>query len=304
MGCFNSKDAAAPASWQEHGHSYATYAQPAPAISTHLPEANQYGGYIARVDTQDVLIAPFLNTFCPAGVLWRQHVQSGPCQVDSRGLLAGPWAECIQAAVQFEHHNQWHLLPEYSGEEGPVGGVLACLDQWLSRDMNRGELMEAASRLEEAAHYAEGNGLPLPIDVGFLQTVNAGQITAPSPYIQDAMPPHSSYGTAMQLPSPMPFGEPAGFGPSYYAQEAHYQAGQDFYQSDQPGPTLLQQHEQNQGMSTGAKVALGVAAAGAGVVAGALVASHMDEIGDAAGNVGDWAGEHVEEAEHLLEDMF
>jgi len=170
--------------------------------------------------------------------------------------------------------------------------------------MNRRELMEAASRLEEAAHHAEDSGLPLPIDTSFLQTVNAGQITTPSPYIRDAMPPHSSYGTIMQLPSPMPFGEPGGFGPSYYAQEGHYQAGQDFYRSDQQGPTLLQQHEQNQGMSTGAKVALGVAAAGAGVAAGALVASHMDEIGDAVGSVGEWVGEHVEEADDCLEDMF
>lgn len=299
MGCFNSKDAAVPASWQDNGHRrYATYAQPA----THLPQANQYGGHIPRVATQDVLVAPFLNTVCPAGILWRQHVQSGPCQVDSRGLLAGPWGECIQAAVQFEHHNQWHLLSEYSGEEGPVGGVLACLDQWLSRNMNRGELMEAASRLEEAAHYAEDNGLPLPTNASFLQTVNAGQIAAPSPYIRDA--PHSSYGTVMQLPSPMPFGEPGSFGPSYYAQEGHYQAGQNFDQSDRQGPTLLQQHEQNQGMSTGAKVALGVAAAGAGVAAGALVASHMDEMHDAVGNVGDWVGEHVEEADDFLEDMF
>jgi len=306
MGCFESKNAAPPGDWQHHGHTYyATYAQPAPANAVQHVEVSQYGGStnMAAV-SQDFLFAPFLKTQCPAGMTWWQFVQAGPCYVDPRGFLAGPWGQCIQAAVQFEHHNQWNLLPEYAGGEGPAGGVLASLNHWLrNTSSNHSQLMEAASRLEEAAHDAEDNGFPLPIQSDFSHSLNGVQAPAPSPYIRDAMlPPPTGF---TQTASPMPFMGASGYGPCYHTAGSDYhQADPNFQQGYQPGPTLLQQHEQNQGMSTGAKVAVGVAAAGVGVAAGALLASHMHEAGDSSGDEGEFAGEHFEEAGDFLEDVF
>jgi len=299
MGCFNSTPAA-PSSWQENGYQYhATYAQPQTMASYAAyaqPPPMASSGHTGH--SVDLFSTPFLRMVSPKGISWAQYVQGAVCHVDPRGFLAGPWGECIQAAVQFEHHNDWNVLPEYAGREGPAGTVLMALDQWLGGNSMQGELMEAANRLEQAAHYAEDNGLPPPIDFS-LQAVQAVPACAPG----DAMAPYGYAHGAMPTSVPYGSGVPVSHAGAYYDYDS--QAGPNFQQGYQPGPTLLQQQEQNQGgMGTGAKVAMGVAAAGAGVAAGALLASHSDEVGDAIGHVGEWAGEQVEGVEDFLEDIF
>lgn len=221
---------------------------------------------------------------------WAHYVQGGQCYVDSRnGFLVGPWAECIQAAVHFEHNVDFSRLPEYAGGEGPAGQVLVALEQWLGGRQDRQVIMEAAERLEERAHEIAAHGSPEPVQPAY----------APQP-IGGSMQPcgmHPSYGHvqpygldpyASYASGPAPLQQP-------YAPEPGYT----------PGPTLLQQPVQNQGgMSTGAKVAVGVGAAAVGVAGGVLIANHADEIGDAFGDVAGWVGNGVEDVGEFVEDMF
>merc|ERR1719401_2917044 len=166
--------------------------------------------------------------------------------------------------------------------------------------MNARERLEAASRLEEAAHHAAEEGRPLPIIDG---PCMAAPVPAPVPCAPEyghpgwSGPPHA-YGQ----PS---YGTQYGYGsPDYGCQQSGYM--QEPYQAG--GPTLLESRDQNQGMSTGTKVALAAAGGVAAGVAGYALATHMDEVGDAiegaVEGVGHFAGEAFEEVGDLVEDMF
>mmetsp|Transcript_36972 Transcript_36972/g.100034 ORF Transcript_36972/g.100034 Transcript_36972/m.100034 type:complete len:125 (-) Transcript_36972:79-453(-) len=105
-------------------------------------------------------------------------------------------------------------------------------------------------------------------------------------------------------------GQPPMYGqqPGYGQKPGYGYDSQDPYQ--QPygagNPTLLQSHEQQQhqgGMGTGAKMALGLAggvAAGAGAM---YVASHMDEVGEAFGDAGQWAAGAAEDVGEFVGDV-
>eukprot|EP00931_Biecheleriopsis_adriatica_P027058 TRINITY_DN1633_c0_g1_i5.p1 TRINITY_DN1633_c0_g1~~TRINITY_DN1633_c0_g1_i5.p1 ORF type:complete len:312 (-),score=68.62 TRINITY_DN1633_c0_g1_i5:255-1190(-) len=311
MGCLNSKDDMEPMAYQQPRPSGYPQQQPAGysyyATSSYPDAPPAQPGYAERpfaaYQPQD-LSAPFLRTPGPTGLPWAQYVQTGACYIDGRtGFLAGPWAECIEAGVHFEHSSDWQRIPEYAGGEGPVGGILSALGRSLEARGDRQQLLEAAERLEEAAHEREDRSSPFSRGAG----------TPPQPYAP--MQPQGYQAFGVQQPGPhfeqqpyagqqaygvqQPYGgqQPYGYGSQPYDG---YQAGYE------PGPTLLQQQSQNQGggMGTGAKVAMGVGAAAVGVVGGVLVAEHADEIGEAFSGAADWAGDRMGDVGELVEDIF
>jgi len=297
MGCLNSKTDMEPYHPQQY---YAPPpSQPAPAM------AQQHYVPPPPVMAQPP-VPPFMRTACPSGAPWFQYVSAAPIEVEPyTGFLAGPWAECLCWAVRFEHSSDWQSMPEYAcGGEGPAGGVLAALEQALGgpHSMYARERLEAASRLEEAAHHAADEGRPMPV-------IDGPCAPAPVPTPVPCEPPHyghpgwsgppSAYGHQPGYGAPYGYGGPERGGPQYgYAPEP-YPAG---------GPTLLESRPQNEGMSTGGKVALAAAGGVAAGVAGYALATHMDDVGDALGGavdgVGNFAGEAFGEMGDFVEDMF
>jgi len=245
-------------------------------------------------------------TAAPSGVSWAQYVRMGGASyIDSRtGLLAGPWAECLSWGVRFEHSADWSSMPEYVGQDGPVGGILTAFEVSLVGRPDGRDLLDAARRLEEASHAAEAEGRPLP----GLQTSAA-----------DGMPIPGGQGFEQQLPfgqqkvySPqppygqqLPFGQQAMYGQQPAYGEPYGYGAQQLYQqpSAMGGPTLLeQQHHQSTGMGTGAKVAM-AAAGGLALGAGAFYAGeHLDEIGQAMGDAGQWVAGAAEDVGGFVGD--
>merc|ERR1712050_665582 len=101
-------------------------------------------------------------------------------------------------------------------------------------------------------------------------------------------------------------------GSMQYSQGSMGYGGPQYASAPEPyaaaGPTLLQSQQQNQGMSTGGKVALAAAGGVAAGVAGYAIATHMDEIGGvfghAAEGVGHFAAGAVEDVGDFVEDIF
>merc|ERR1712048_1339624 len=81
-----------------------------------------------------------------------------------------------------------------------------------------------------------------------------------------------------------------------YGEQPMY--GQQPYSTfpEQPmNPTLLQQQHQSGGMSTGAKMGM-AAAGGVALGAGAMyLGTHMDDVGDALGDAGQWVGDAAQD---------
>merc|ERR1719215_1911571 len=244
-----------------------------------------------------------MRTACPGGSAWFQYVAGAPIEVDPcTGFLAGPWAECLCWAVRFEHTCDWQAMPEYACGEGPAGGVLAALEHTLGgpHSMYARERLEAASRLEEAAHHAAEEGRPMPVIDG---------PCAPAP-VPTPVPCAPEYGHPGWSGPPPAYGQP-GYG-AQYGYGAPECGGPQYGYAPEPypagGPTLLESRNQNQGMGTGTKVALAAAGGVAAGVAGYALATHMDEVGDAIGGavegVGHFAGEAFEDVGDFVEDMF
>lgn len=99
----------------------------------------------------------FMGTISPSGATWMQYCQSaGAPRLDNRGLVTGPWGECIAWAKVFEIQNpNWESMPEYR-DDGPCGQVIDALCQ-------AGGSSEAGERLEEACQQAHAQGRPLPV---------------------------------------------------------------------------------------------------------------------------------------------
>merc|ERR1711972_475842 len=160
------------------------------------------------------------------------------------------------------------------------------------------EALDAAARLEEAMHLAAERGQPMPIS-GSLPAPALAQ--APLPYAPQVDVCRPSAPVYDQYDSSMQYGQGSmGYGrPQYACAPDPYTAA---------GPTLLQSQPQNQGMSTGSKVALAAAGGVAAGVAGYAIATHMDEIGGAFGDavegVGHFAGGAFEDVGDFVEDIF
>lgn len=282
MGCFMNKDAVVePAQVPAYARPYqpqqCVYPRPQECAPARYPSAEP----------------SFMRTAAPSGAAWSDYVRSGGRTfVDPQtGYLSGPWAECIAWAVRFEHTSDWYTLPEYAGQDGPVGGVLTALEAAVRTAPNGTALLAAAQKLEEAAHAAEESGRPLPglQEQGMYsqpQQPAIGQPVAGQPYYgqQPAVGGQSSY--AQYLPHP----------------GAHVQHG---------GPTLLGQHASSQGAGGMGKMGGGMgnmamAAAGgvAAGVAGWYAAEHMDDIGQALTGAGDWAAGAVEDVGDFMESAF
>merc|ERR1712050_591367 len=83
-------------------------------------------------------------------------------------------------------------------------------------------------------------------------------------------------------------------GSMQYSQGSMGYGGPQYASAPEPyaaaGPTLLQSQQQNQGMSTGGKVALAAAGGVAAGVSGYAIATHMDEIGGVFGHAAEVVG--------------
>lgn len=277
-----------------------------PEMETYVPQ--QHYAPAPPLQPAPVMVQPpmppFMRTACPGGSAWFQYVAGALIEVDPcTGFLGGPWAECLCWAVRFEHTCDWQAMPEYAcGGEGPAGGVLAALEHALGgpHSMYARERLEAASRLEEAAHHAADEGRPMPV-------IDGPCAPAPVPAPVPCAPEYGHMGWSGPSPA---YGQP-GYGAQYGYGTPEY-GGPQYGYAPEPypagGPTLLESREQNQGMSTGTKVALAAAGGVAAGVAGYALATHMDEVGGAIGGavegVGDFAGEAFGEVGDFMEDMF
>merc|ERR1712087_20027 len=163
------------------------------------------------------------------------------------------------------------------------------------------EKLEAATRLEEAMHLAAERGQPMPISGSLAAPAFAQAQPQYGPYdcvqpgfCRPSAPVYNQYDSSMQYSQgSMGYG-----GPQYACASEPYAAA---------GPTLLQSQHQNQGMSTGGKVALAAAGGVAAGVAGYEIATHMDEIGGAFGHaaegVGHFAAGAVEDVGDFVEGV-
>merc|ERR1719277_2067345 len=226
---------------------------------------------------------PFMRTLAPNGSPWAEYVKTGPVRVDpGSGVLSGPWAECVCWGVRFERSNDWQRMPEYASGDGPVGGVLSALEASLAGRPDAQGLLEAAGRLEEAAHSAAEAGQPQPT---YGQQYGGG----PGFGYQPAAQPYEQQQAYASAP---PYGQHP-----YQAEHA----GAD-------GPTLLQQQGQYQGgtagggMGDGAKMAMAAAGGVAAGVGAYYLATHMDDVGDALGDAAGAVGHAGEEALGFADD--
>lgn len=275
---------------------------------------------------------PFMRTLAPNGSPWSEYVRTGYIGVDpGTGFLSGPWAECVCWGVRFEHGNDWQSMPEYAGGDGPVGGVLAALEASTAGRADTQCLLEAAARLEEAAHSAADAGQPLPV-IGGPQRAPFGQPAYMQPGACE--PPtfgQPAYGGHPACAQPM-YGQQYGGGQGFgyqpaaqpYAPQQAYASAPAYGQAVEPeyyqppyagagGPTLLQQQSQYQGgaagggMGGGAKMAMAAAGGVAAGVGGYYLATHMDDVGeafgDAAGAVGHAGEAALGFAGHAVEGM-
>mmetsp|Transcript_13536 Transcript_13536/g.28258 ORF Transcript_13536/g.28258 Transcript_13536/m.28258 type:complete len:273 (-) Transcript_13536:372-1190(-) len=141
---------------------------------------------------------PFMRMAAPNGSPWSQYVISSPTYVDVRtGLLIGPWAECLSAAVCYEHYGDWRSLPEYMGQHGPAEGVVAALEASSAGRPDTRELLYAAGKLEELFRVAAGEGRLLP---GCADSPNCRQTPG--------------FGQSPALERSPVIGQTPGFGPS------------------------------------------------------------------------------------------
>jgi len=241
--------------------------------------------------------APFLDTRAPCGTSWGEYVRTGHIGVDPMtGFLSGPWAECICWGVVFEHSNDWQRMPQYR-VDGPVGGIVGAFEAAVVERSDASHLLQAAGRLEEAAHEAACEERPLPV-IGVMANGERAPFQ-PSPYDEPFGAPPPGYcqqqGPGYGQPG---YGQP-GYGQQQYGQP-YQQPGGQYGDGYQPGPTLLQQHGQNVsghpgGAGGGAgKMAMAAAGGVAAGVGGYYLASHLDDVGgafgDAAGAVGQVGG--------------
>jgi len=252
----------------------------------------------------ELQVSPFLRAPSPCGLPWYQYVASSDVEVDPcTGLLMGPWAECLCSAVRFEHSQPWQSMPEYACGGGPAGGVLVALESALGGPYTAyaQERLQAAARLEEAMHHAADMGQPMPLIDG----PSAHCMVAAAPVVVQAWQPGACEPQGYGYDQPAFGGPPCGlYG---YAQEPQqYAYAHEAHATG--GPTLLGSQQQNQGMSTGGKVALAAAGGVVAGVAGYALATHMDDVGDAIGGVvegaGHVAGEAFEGVGHFAGEAF
>mmetsp|Transcript_89579 Transcript_89579/g.196289 ORF Transcript_89579/g.196289 Transcript_89579/m.196289 type:complete len:321 (+) Transcript_89579:145-1107(+) len=119
--------------------------------------------------------AGFMQHQAANGSPWSEYVTTGPLYIDpSTGSLAGPWAECICWAVQYELQDEWQSLPEYSDGEGPVASVLAALAVASYDRKDAPRLASAAVELEFAARHAARMGTSMPVVGGDAATSHIG----------------------------------------------------------------------------------------------------------------------------------
>lgn len=255
----------------QSGHGYADYATS--AYSPAGPHGHELQGLgISFLQTQ------ILN---PVGMTWACYVQSGACYIDrGRGFLAGPWAECIEAAVQIEHASDVSRLPDYANREGLAGQILTALRQWLGTCEDRETIMEAAERLKDRAHEI----LALLEDrANLYSSLESKQLSCR---------PHDVWHQPIDEPM-QPHGMQANYGYCQHFEGSPHFCAQPGYAH---GPTLLQSRV---GMHIGAKVSLGSGATAVGVAGEMLLANHAGEIGDAMGDAAGCAGDGVEEVRDL-----
>lgn len=296
MGCCGSSDA------EKNADQPRPAAQPQGQGPPGQMGAGQHGwgqpGAQVRVAPPDPNDPPFMKTIAPSGTTWSQYVRTGASFVDPQsGYLAGPWAECVSWGVVFEHTNDWASIPEYAAD-GPVGGILQALEQFLSGNPRKQDYMNAANRLEEASHALADNGQELP---AIRQVVTVPQGATPGQMCRVENP--QTPGTYMQVQVPQ-----------------NAQAGQPML-----APAPVQPNKEGngkKGMSTGAKV--GFALGGAALIGGCAYAGAMageaghfdgaidamgaegalDAVGEGAMDVGEFAGEGLGDAGDFLMDLF
>jgi len=298
MGCLSSKMDAGEPSSTHAGQGFRPGSQQQWAEQAYVPQPIEL-----------VLETPFMCTVSPSGLPWSEYVRTGPAFVNGRTeLLAGPWAECICWAVRFEHDCNWQAMPEYMGGEGPVGGVLSSLAMTVSARMDSEHIMSAANRLEDAAHDAARRGEPMPCEGGAVSLESYRQcdreeFRGPLGYGQ---PGYGQPGYGQLGQGPVGYGPP-GHGqpmqPGYaYEGQLGQQGGSGAYQQ-QPqqyegaGPTLLGQSQPSSQATGGGVGKMAMAAAG-GVAVGAgavLLATHMDDVGDAVGGGFEDVGDFVDD---------
>lgn len=275
------------------------YGQPQPGYVAHEAPQTPYGQFAkpaSAAATHAKSPFPFMNTLAPNGLPWTQYVeQPGTSVCDSTGHLVGPWAECISSGVQLEHSRNWQSMPEYAAGNGPVGGVLDALNSAFASHPQRQRFVEAAERLEEAAHAAAERGQPLPglgRSDGYIQGAQSFQ-QQQSPYVgmsgpltgqhaQQQLPP---MGQPMLAQQQLPYGQAAG---------NPYTSSQHVAQQQQTYPTLLGQQQQPPGSTGGGKfgaVAAGVGGVAAGALGGYMLAQHGSEVGSALGDATGWMGD-------------
>jgi hypothetical protein len=99
--------------------------------------------------------AAFLKRKSPIGPPWFKSLEQSAPQIDpTHDTLVGPWAQCLLAAVYFEHSNDWSSMPGYE-DNGPAGQVIDYL-----AEMGYGEFQGKFEEVEQKAHESYENGVP------------------------------------------------------------------------------------------------------------------------------------------------
>lgn len=214
---------------------------------------------------------------------WACYVQSGPCYIDPRsGFLAGPWAECIEAAVQIEHQvDASRLPPDYVNGAELADQILAALRHWLGTHEDCETIMEAAERLKDRAHEI----LALLEDRAHLYGSPESQ--------QPPCRPHDVWHQPTEEPM-----QPRGM-QANCTNCQHFEGSPHFcaQTGNAPGPTLLQNRV---GMHASAKVFSNGGAPAAGVAGQVLFSNHAGNAGDALRDAAGFTGDEAEEIRDLL----
>mmetsp|Transcript_41068 Transcript_41068/g.129299 ORF Transcript_41068/g.129299 Transcript_41068/m.129299 type:complete len:640 (-) Transcript_41068:152-2071(-) len=104
----------------------------------------------------------FMASASPSGRPWMDYCRGEQVVIDSPGIVAGRWGECLAWAKVYELNNpSWENDPQYR-DEGPCGQVVAAMLEASPYDM-RSDISEAAERLEDTCASCAERGQPMPL---------------------------------------------------------------------------------------------------------------------------------------------
>jgi len=107
-------------------------------------------------------VGGFMNTLAPNGMAWSQYCNGQQVMLDSQGFVVGAWGECLAYSKVLEAQSpDWVNNPDFQ-PDGPAGQVMNAMTAACPGHM-RGQVQQAAERLEQACDQAANMGQPFPV---------------------------------------------------------------------------------------------------------------------------------------------